>query len=169
MSGDPKGSSDNSTFIGLLSRVPGGILGGLGLVSLLSGAIELHSGVLKIVTAYQSITQPVWDLLIGWLFRWLDWPFPWWVKDYLTMGVISAAASFRASIPLVKQSPMLRRARLTATIFAGLFWPIDMIGNATLYFRRSEVGQFVGIFFDFLMWALIIIAISYGLIFANST
>ena len=229
MSNEVKGRDHNQGMIyGLLSRAPGGILGGLGLVSLLSGAIELHSGIQKIVTGYQSVTQPVWSFLLGWLFEWLNWRFDSWMKDYLTMGVIVGAAAWRSDLVETraeKHEPTSLAARIGLFLSCIVLWPswmllylgfyasnsdamveealqerknahLDRVKSAAEVANKAE-HKIAGLlylaatqaenpkkddlvsnvrnfkaqtraFFEFILWAFIIIAISYGLIFAKA-
>jgi len=132
---------------------------------MLKGLITLHEDVLVLVNAYQAVTQPVLDFLLGWLFRWLDWPFPWWAKDYLTMSVVVAAASTRSSLLVMREgyrnvSPSFR---LLSTFFASLFWPLELLGNSVMLLSRPGYRPYLGTFFEFIFWTLIIIATSYGL------
>ncbi len=83
-------------LLGTILRQPLAFLGAVGIVSMLKGLITLHEDILMIILAYQSVTQPIWGFLIGWLFEWMGWAFPSWLKDYLTMGMIAGAASARA-------------------------------------------------------------------------
>ena len=89
-------------------RVPGGILGGIGVVSVLSGAIDLHSQVLTVIHAYQAVTRPIWDYTIGTVLQMFGWSIPDLVKDYLTMGIIVSVSEFMA---IARNSYVERRSR----------------------------------------------------------
>ncbi len=85
-------------FNGLLSRAPFTILGMMGLFSIVGNFMTLEENIYQTLEAWRSVTRPIWDFLLGWLFEWIGWEMPWWVKDYLTMGVITTAAAARADI-----------------------------------------------------------------------
>lgn len=79
----------------LTTRISGGVLGGIGILSLLSGAIDLATQVQRVVDAYQNITHPIWGFLFDWFFDWIGLTFPTLLKDYLSMGSIVTFAAIR--------------------------------------------------------------------------
>lgn len=97
-------------------RFVGTIMSALTLLSLASTWVEWQQHVAVWIDAWRSVTRPVWDFLLGWLFSWIGWELPWWVKDYLTMAVVCAAGFSRA----------FSGSTLIASCFLGLFWPATM-------------------------------------------
>lgn len=72
------------------------LLGAIGLFGMVDDFITLSEGIQNWVDAWQAITRPVWDFLFGWFFNWLNWPFPWCLKDYLSVGVINYGMTARS-------------------------------------------------------------------------
>ncbi len=147
-----------STLLSTIVRQPFSIIGALGLISLLGDVIELPKNLKLIVTAYQSITQPIWDILLGWLFRWIGWDFPWWVKDYLTMGIIVYAATLRSGT-LQFEDLLQRRqngyhikdiAGAVIKFFTGILaWPVLLfLGLGALFFARTWLDTTLNDFFS---------------------
>jgi hypothetical protein len=83
-------------FNGLLSRAPFTLLGVMGIFSIVANFMTLEENIYQTVEAWRSVTRPIWDFLLGWPFELIGWEIPWWVKDYLTMGVITLGGMFRA-------------------------------------------------------------------------
>ena len=80
-----------------LGNTPFAIIGALGVFSFVSGLMDLADGVQDWVDAWRVVTRPIWEFLFGWAFEWLDWQFPWWLKDYLTLGLIHFGMYARGS------------------------------------------------------------------------
>lgn len=64
----------------------------LGFLGLASNMLELNSQLLIWIDAWKTTTRPFWELVLGFL----PWTAPDYVKDYLTMGVISVGMGARA-------------------------------------------------------------------------
>jgi hypothetical protein len=150
-------------------RLPFAVLGGICLISMLEGVILLHGNVLFLVHAFQSVTQPIWDFLLGWFFDLFKLPFPSWARDYLTMGVICLLAA--AKTPISSRDIGLFEDPLQMALeglLIILFWPfllalmaLQVLGS---FFSEDPEGrQSVIIFFEFILWAFIFIAVSYAL------
>ncbi len=78
------------------------LLGAIGLFSLTSGFLTIDDGIRDWLNAWKSITRPVWDFLLGYLFAWIGWTVPNWLKDYLTLGVIFGSMRFRAQRIMIR-------------------------------------------------------------------
>ena len=70
-------------------------MGAIGIFSFVSGLIELADGVQDWIDAWRAITRPIWNFLLGWFFEWSNWQFPWWLKDYLTCGLVNSGMVIR--------------------------------------------------------------------------
>ena len=78
-----------------LERQPFVLLGAFGILALIDGLLQLPKYLAQWVSAWQSITRPIWEIIIGWGFHIFNMELPVLISDYLTMGVITAAASMR--------------------------------------------------------------------------
>lgn len=87
-----------SGFLSFLQRQPFAIVGAFGLVAIIDGFINIPGYIGQWVDAWQTITRPVWEFLFGWIFEYFKITMPWWVKDYLTMGLIAAGMEVRSTI-----------------------------------------------------------------------
>ncbi len=72
------------------------LLGAVGMFGLASGFLTIDQGIQDWLNAWLHITRPVWDFLLGGVFDWFGWTLPNLLKDYLTLGVISASMRHRA-------------------------------------------------------------------------
>lgn len=178
-------------MLNTILRQPMAILGALGFISLLSGVAKIHEDMRFLIEAFQTMTHPIWEYTLGPVVRWLGLPFPWWAKDYLTMGLIVGAALFRAFWTFTSvfgaqlgQRPDTRVLMANGFEFSvvnGIAWPFALA--AMLYMRvrlRSSNEEFkryselpitampairayTRIFFEFLLWATLLLAVNYGL------
>ena len=135
-------------------RQPMAILGALGFVSLLSGVAKIHEDVRFVIDVFQTMTRPIWEWTIGPIVAWLGLPFPGWLKDYLTMGLIVGGASARqhARAEMEVFSRLLDSAlaaRLATTSLAAfkvfvslLMWPMLLAVQLILLarLRRDPIG-----------------------------
>ncbi|MEO1775640.1 MAG: hypothetical protein AAFS07_11880 [Pseudomonadota bacterium] len=140
---------------------PFALLGAVGLLSLVSDFVGLADDVRALMEAWKAVTRPIWDVTLGPIFQWFGWPLPWWLKDYLTMGVIHAAMALRAKRALwrsgAKQAHAARpdapaRADLDdERAFVGLtkwlvillwclLWPYVLIAYLVSMARRGPIG-----------------------------
>ena len=197
-------SEESNNSIGsLIARVPGGVLGGVGLVGLLSGVIDLHVQVQNVVDAYQMATRPIWEHSIGLLLENVGLRLPDLVKDYLTMGAIVSLSEFFAISGMLWKSTWRSafRERLVSIfhvmfvdmhmqpIVTFLFWPITIVRTFTASrsntstsdlhemsvgplrsrkrgraFYRSMRHYGAKHFFGFVVWGLISVMVSYGML-----
>jgi len=163
-----------------LSRLPFALLGAVGLISLADFAINLHQYVQQWVDVWQTITRPLWGLL----FSYVDIIVPWYVADYMTLGLIVFGMELRSFIATDDRDPddddyfdnedEDGRTRLplltyfryapgyTLALFLSPFiWP---------YFVFREIAQpsdQVWVFWETGVYALLLIAASYALIYAG--
>ncbi len=117
----------NNSILSMLVQKPLAFLGAIGIVSMLNGVMSFSPDVLKLIHAFQSVTQPIWDLLLGWAFSFFHLKFPWWLKDYLTMGVITTGGFYRALGAERSLNDDVRLSSVlsfTLTIGFILTWPI---------------------------------------------
>ena len=135
-------------ILNILLRQPLAFLGAIGIISMLKGTITIHADILVLVKAYQTVTQPIWDFLLGWLFDWVKLPFPSWAKDYLTMGLISATAFVRAkaAVPYPRKVLFVRKGtqrRYIIRVLESVFlWPILLLAKTlTIVLNRRRMEQ----------------------------
>lgn len=74
-----------------LARQPFALFGALAFLGLLKDIMTVQSDLAMVLDAVRSVTRPIWDFVFGWL----QIEVPSFVKDYLTMGVISSGIAFR--------------------------------------------------------------------------
>ncbi|MEQ1713836.1 MAG: hypothetical protein ABL908_20900 [Hyphomicrobium sp.] len=175
-------------------RSPLAILGALGFVSLLKGVMQLHEDVLYVVNGFQAVTHPIWDYTIG---RFVELSSLWksyLTMGLIVEGASLRAAlaeidkTVPLTIPFIPLDPIPARAAnrlftILSVVLSPLFvpiWPWTLAAACYRYFvaKRYPRGwpQFLSrissqqsdmIFFEFLVWAALIIAFSYALIFAD--
>lgn len=122
-------------------RQPFAVLGALGIISMIRDLITLHGDILVLIHAYQSMTQPIWSFLFGWVFDWLQAPFPGWIKDYLTLGTIISGANARYKLAHGSS----KSKEISNAPWYLLFWPfilIEKLVRAVL--TNRHVGNMVG-------------------------
>ncbi len=182
-------------FNGLLSRAPFTILGMIGLFSIVGNFMTLEENIYQTLEAWRSVTRPIWEFLLGWLFEWIGWEMPWWVKDYLTMGAIVAGAQGRGAKidPDWQDTWLFRSGTLIVLalmipvwplIFVSLFWSFKAMLRSARAIRLSELAdvevdpeltasndrlkQRNMIFFETFIFAFILIAINYAFVFSGA-
>lgn len=150
-----------------LLRQPFALLGAVGLVSMLKSVITLHEDVVFVVEAYQTVTRPIWDYLLGWLGLDLS-PF---MKDYLTVSAIFAGAVSRIFVTDQKDESTdgLIWSHIIGFIGGMIFWPFFFLlytGHLLLPAEEGDTDvKYANMFFSSLLWSAIILATSYGLFF----
>jgi hypothetical protein len=167
--------------MGFLSRQPFALLGALGLISLVQDLLQWQEQIGLWIDAWQAVTRPIIQFLFGWIPALLKWPFPWWAQDYLTLSLISAGAFVRAAV--VTNIDDFNR-RLTDDklsvyigltlfyIFAIFIWPVAVVFKvipdlARSYKSNKEISGTL-VFLETFVWAALIIAINYALLFAGT-
>lgn len=123
----PSDQKQPRTVIGTILRQPLVFLGAIGVVSMLKGLITIHEDILVLVQAYQAVTQPIWDFLLGWLFDLIGWRFPAWLKDYLTMGVISYSAFSRTKNKINTYNTRNYSSAIISAISSIAIWPFHLL------------------------------------------
>ena len=120
----------------LFSTGPFVFLNANGLFSIVGQFMSLEENVYQTLEAWRTVTRPIWEFFLGWLFEWVGWEMPWWAKDYLTMGPITGASVVRARAYLHKVA--FNPPALDVVMFAIekvfriipeclLFWPVLLI------------------------------------------
>lgn len=147
-----------------LQRTPFALLGAVGLLSLIQDLMQWQEHIGAWLDAWQAVTRPIWDFLLGWLFEWFGWEMPWWAKDYLTMGAIGSGARFR--VGMAAGGSLFRSIPNALITFVS--WPFWV----AIAFRDllTEHGdrESAAVFLESFLYALLIIAINYALIFGGS-
>ncbi len=182
-------------FNGLLSRAPFTILGMMGLFSIVGNFMTIEENIYQTLEAWRSVTRPIWEFLLGWLFEWIGWEMPWWMKDYLTMGAIVAGAQgrgtkidldwrdtwlFRIGTPLI----LALMIPVWPLIFVSLYWSFKALLRSARAIRLSELADVevdpeltasndrlklrAMIFFETFIFAFILIAINYAFVFSGA-
>lgn len=109
------------------ASTPFALLGAFGLLGLADGFLTIPDQVQVMLTAWENVTRPIWDFLLGWIFKTLNLSFPNWLKDYLTVGVVHYGmfrrgwGSFNAT---TKASGQLRASVIAYILAAVAFWPL---------------------------------------------
>lgn len=192
----------------LFAMIPGGILGGIGLVGLLSGVIDLHVQVQSVVGAYQMATRSIWEQSVGQLLGVFGLAMPDLLKDYFTMGIIvSVSELFAISRMLWKSTWRDRFWERVIGIFrvmfmdmhmrplvSFLFWPVTIFRTFSASLRNTSASDHFEMmtsplrslkrgrafyqtmrhygakqFFGFIVWALVIVMVSYGMVIVEGT
>ena len=112
--------------------------------------ITIQEDMLILVEAFHAVTHPVWDFLLGWLFLWLNLDFPWWLRDYLTLGVISVAANTRMLFAIGAKGKVMFDATARKAVHQSIFlfplWPLAwfaFLGNTRLLTDAKDSSLFV--------------------------
>ena len=161
----------------------GAFFGAVGILTFADAAIDFHHYVGDWIQIWTSITRPVWDFLLGWVFDYFGMSVPWWVKDYLTMGVITFGMSLRTMTSseggdtladlfrpkrLVSFNWSLSDTFQNSPLLWALLWP-TVWAYAVYYIIWSEFVdgdlKAIATFFESFAYALLVIASSYALIF----
>ena len=154
------------TLIGAIIRQPFAILGALAFISLIDNILTLQTTLENIVTAFQAVTRPVWEFLLGWL----PWDLPGWVADYLTMGMVVSGMWFRALL-VENDDDLGVFTFLIAVLSNGLLWPLSLPYFAYVTLDRLRSGKKIDpsyiVFWETGLWAIVLIAINYALIFGG--
>ncbi len=149
------------------------ILGAFGILSLMSDIVvfEIHIG--AVVEAWQTVTRQMMDYLFGWIFRLLGLEFPWYVKDYFTMSFVAAGMLART---YVKVNGSMRdaldgfREHVWRDIVFIVAWPYPfLLGMRKIFFDGDDLDrQSFLIYFETIVWGLIVMAINYLLILSGA-
>ncbi|MBR9884380.1 MAG: hypothetical protein GYB21_12305 [Oceanospirillales bacterium] len=131
------------------------LLGAIGILALVDSLIQLPKYLAQWVNAWQEITRPVWEFLLGWIFSLFDMSVPFYVSDYFTMAAITAGACFK----VIKADE--KEDHYDALIFISLLWPLAIY----LVFRKGNDMELVYILLEVFIYAAIIVAIFYSITF----
>ncbi len=161
----------------------GAFFGAVGILTFADAAIDFHHYMGDWIQIWTSITRPVWDFLLGWVFDYFGMSVPWWVKDYLTMGVITFGMSLRTmtsnegsdtladlflSKRLVSFNWSLTETFQDSPLLWVLLWP-KVWAYVVSYIIWDEFVdgdlKAIATFFESFAYALLVIASSYALIF----
>jgi hypothetical protein len=192
-----------SSAVGFMLRQLGAIGGAITLLNLIRESAEsmewLHRlretlqwqhGLLEVLNAFRAFTRPVATFLFGWLPALIRLPFPGWVKDYLTVGVVTALALVRVIAKLTGDwrrviASILMRPMVYVAVFGVcfVFWPVFVI-VALLFYVITSLPFFVKraenkedftalkggseLFFSVYIYTAAIIIINYVFIFAGA-
>lgn len=133
-------------FQDFLGRAPFVFLGVIGIFSIVGNFMILEEKIHHTLDAWRVFTRLIWDFLLGWLFEWIGWELPWWVKDYLTMATVTAGADMRSAYVRRKiigvrgwNEEYWHSNNLLTALFAGVIWPITILYYMFSYFRNLEV------------------------------
>lgn len=126
-----------------LGSAPFVLLGALGIVSIVGTFTTLEENIALTLEAWRTITRPVWDFLLGWVFDLAGWRLPWWLKDYLTIGAVTCGMTLRrlktvargwgkvfsqSKLAHVKPEKFLRWKYLLLIVFVSLLlWPVEYL------------------------------------------
>lgn len=163
-----------------LSSKPFALLGAFGLFSLISDFMAMQEDLALWVEAWRSVTRPVWDFLAGWIFRLVGIEFSWWIKDYLTVGVIHTSMTARATIIIEieyfkkfisKDFNRFEKYAYPTILFFTLIYSI-VAWPLVAYWLRSDIipskkntgWKFARIYFETLVYLMVFIAVNFFLI-----
>ena len=170
-----------------MARAPFVILGAIGLFSIVGTFVTLEDNIAMSLEAWRTVTRPIWDFILGWIFDYFKVELPFYLYDYLTMGLISTAMYFRYSIANIRahyaENPT-ERSMNTREILAGtspafflallsiiLIWPFiwylglrgfSVVANDEKQAR--SLSKSIGVFWETAVFSLILIAINYTLV-----
>lgn len=150
-----------------LSRSPFALLGGIGLFSLVSDFLTLQEDIQNWIAAWEAVTRPIWEFMLGWLFKYLNIPFSDWIKDYFTMGFITLGGAIRLSLSdevFIEEIRDLGNA--WSVPFNFLLWPIA-VGWALWEAALGNGDEAHMLFFEAFVYAAVLVAINYGLVLSG--
>ena len=171
-------------MLNFLSRQPFALLGAFALLALPRGLIEWQEDIGTWIEAFRSVSQVLWDFLLGWL----QLEIPQIIKDYLTIGLVGGGALVRGGIETNdgKNNTVGAKIMVSITIISiSLFvWPfilflylvtfittviigtdyIDQFEHESRKERRELVRRRSIIYFETFIYAAIIIAVNYALL-----
>lgn len=162
-------------------RQPFAILAAIGLLSVLKSFLTFHEDVAAIINAYQVVTHYIWDFLFGWLYVYIPISVPELVKDYLTMGFICSCAEFRNNPKFYYNKPYKIFLQLLGNSIGwpgGVFFAVNAVLSTRFAQNYSDL-EFINVsvdtvtksskmYLEFICWAIAIVCLSYGLLFADS-
>jgi hypothetical protein len=133
-------------MFGKLARHAMAVFAAIGVISTLRGLMTIHDDLLFVFAAYQKVTHPIWDLTVGYLFRWAGWPFPAWLKNYFTMGLIAAGAQSRHLIAVDRRLERGTEWRmiLAHSMLAFIIWPLALASFAIEYWIARQDPELLG-------------------------
>ena len=180
-----------------LSRAPFVLLGVLGIFSVVGTFLSLEENIALTLEAWRAVTRPIWDFLLGWAFELFSYDVPWWLKDYLTVGLVTCSMVFRRLTTSIRDawrlsigfevfdksksreyvSRVLIRNAHRFLLNMLLLWPWIWFKN--LYRSKARIEKMDKreieadrkqrfIFIETLVYALILISVNYVLIEAFS-
>ncbi|MEL7464843.1 MAG: hypothetical protein AAFN79_12290 [Pseudomonadota bacterium] len=136
--------------------------------------MTLEENIYQTLEAWRAVTRPIWDFLFGWIFDLVGLRLPWWVKDYLTMGLIAGFALFRVIDKPADEKRMSFLTTAAVILITLLTWPVSfllqLIFSSYLVLpvrsddetkRGVELGKESIIYFRAFVIAIVFIAINY--------
>jgi hypothetical protein len=88
--------------------------------------------IVKIIASYQSLIYPIWNFL----FSWLPFEIPDWLKDYLTIGIICSLSWYKGA--LVEGDFFTDLGSRLASVAFSPIWPIMIIGHIAYITDNKE-------------------------------
>lgn len=79
-----------------LGRAPFVLIGVVSITAIVGNFVTLLDNIALTAEVWRSVTRPIWGFLVGWLFDLFEVELQWWLKDYLSMGVVTSAMIFRS-------------------------------------------------------------------------
>jgi hypothetical protein len=161
----PKNKSDP---LGIAVRQLLAIAGAFSLIGLIKDFLTWQHDLGLWIDAFRAFTRPIATFLFGWILALFHLSFPEWLKDYLTVGLISSAAFlcmiFYRYIRYIfaNESNIDVISRIFALLLA---WPIAILTFAVLYVTDSDENRkTTRIFASVYIYAFLIIALNYAFI-----
>lgn len=149
---------------GFLLRQPFALLGAVALLSLAQDLLTWQENINTWLNAFQAVTRPIWDFLLGWFFEWVGWEFPCRVKDYLTVGVVMSGMSLRTRIYSMGRPSLMWAC--SESLLVTFLWPILLLVMIRISLVRNDA--LIGVFWEAGIWVLIIIAVNYALLYGGA-
>lgn len=154
-----------------LWRQPWAILAALGLLSLLSHIVALPQDLLILIEQFQAILRPATQFLFGWFLGLFATEIPTWLWDYFTMGLITAACSFRVLVLLGTSGDQKLTVGVGVLVglilfVAWLLWPLFTFSMTRAAFSSktdAQMAPLLRVYFEAFLWAAAILIVAYGL------
>ena len=154
-----------------LGRSPFIFISMLGLLSFTKAIVTWQEDLRVMLDVYTTVSNFIWGFLFTWLENWLSFEMPAFGKDYFLMMIITGGAWYRSG----GQPKELEPPGLLIELIWILLWPIFIVGVLIfvcqqVFFKEERdiaMQKHVMIFVESFIWAFIIIAINYALLFTS--
>lgn len=147
-------------------RAPFTFLSAIGLLSITSSIVEWQSDLRVLIDAYSAISSFLWTYTLSWLEPLLNFKMPLLGKQYLLMTLIVLGSGLRSSL---KDNTNWSWRDYLGLLELALLWPILLpVALVAVWLNREYRSGPTYLFFESFVWALIIIAINYALIFSGA-